>query len=53
MKGCFLSSPSVGIPSGLLMGQMQARKVDAVRASEAAPSSIGAGAELQNLAREN
>jgi len=42
------SRPSVGMPSGLLMGQKHASAVDASSAKEPAASSTGAGVDVQN-----
>lgn len=43
-----LSSPMVGMPSGLLNGQRHASAVDVVSARAPAPSRIGAGRDVQN-----
>ena len=42
------SKPSVGMPSGLHIGQKHASAVDASSASDPAASSTGAGVEVQN-----
>ena len=42
------SNPKVGIPSGLLMGQKQARNVDVNKAMEPAANNTGAGVDVQN-----
>lgn len=48
MCGPRLSKPSVGMPSGRLMGHTHANRVDMDRAKAAAPIRTGAGRELQN-----
>ena len=48
MWGLFLPKPNVGIPSGRLIGQIYANKVDIDNANDAATNNIGAGLDSQN-----